>query len=160
NFWITGKRAELLKLLERVDVLLVNDGEARQLAGESNVIKAAQAIHRMGPTAVVIKRGEYGAILHKDGESFHAPAFPLADVIDPTGAGDTFAGGFLGLLDRLDNQDVSAMKQAVVMGSTIASFTVEKFSLDRLRELHLSEVMARFRAFRHLTHFDELADIG
>ena len=159
NFWISGERQALLALLERVDVLLVNDGEARQLAGESNVIKAAKAIHRMGPRTVVIKRGEYGALLFQEGESFHAPAFPLSDLVDPTGAGDTFAGGFLGLIDRLDNQDLPALKQAVVMGSTLASFTVERFSFDRLRALPMREVLARFSSFRHLTHFDELAGL-
>jgi sugar/nucleoside kinase (ribokinase family) len=160
NYWITSKRETLLKLLPRVDVMLVNDGEARQLAGESNIIKAAHALMRMGAGSVVIKRGEYGALLATKGESFHAPAFPLADVLDPTGAGDTFAGGFLGLLDRLDNQQLPALKQAVVMGSTIASFTVEEFSVDRLRTLSLAQVMARFRAFRTLTHFDELPELG
>lgn len=160
NFWINSQRQTLLELLPRLDVLLVNDAEARQLSGESNVIKAAQACHRMGAKTVVIKRGEYGALLWNNGESFYAPAFPLADVVDPTGAGDSFAGGFLGLLDRLDNHGVAALKQGVVMGSTVASFTVERFSLDRLRDLELAEVMARFRSFRHLTHFEELHDVG
>jgi sugar/nucleoside kinase (ribokinase family) len=140
-------------------VLLVNDGEARQLAGESNVIKAARAIQQMGVGCVVIKRGEYGALLCSGNDSFHAPAFPLADVLDPTGAGDTFAGGFLGLLDRLASNELPALRQAVVMGSTVASFTVEKFSVDRLRDLTLTEVMGRFRSFRHLTHFDDLTEL-
>jgi len=156
NFWISGKRDTLLKLLKRVDVLLVNDGEARQLSGEANVLKAARAIAKMGPKYVVIKRGEYGALLLHGSDTFHAPAFPLADVLDPTGAGDTFAGGFLGLLDRLNTNDVGALKQALVMGSTLASFTVEQFSMDRLRELSMLEVMSRFGSFRALTHFDEL----
>ncbi|HUJ27134.1 MAG TPA: PfkB family carbohydrate kinase [Myxococcales bacterium] len=158
NFWISGKRQALLKLLPRVDVLMVNDGEVRQLAGESNVLKAAHAAKRMGAKAVVVKRGEYGALLVDGEESFFAPAFPLADVIDPTGAGDTFAGGFLGLLDRLDASDPAALRQATVMGSTIASFTVEQFSLDRLRSLELSQVRKRFDAFRGLTHFEPLPD--
>jgi sugar/nucleoside kinase (ribokinase family) len=160
NFWISGERATLLKLLRRVDVLLVNDGEARQLAGESNVIKAAKAIHQMGPRTVVIKRGEYGALLFQEGTSFHAPAFPLSALLDPTGAGDTFAGGFLGLLDRLDDQRLPALKQAVVMGSTLASFNVESFSFDRLRDLPLRDVLSRFGSFRHLTHFEELSTLG
>lgn len=156
NFWISGERQKLLELIARVDVLLVNDGEARQLSGEPNVIRAAQAILKMGPTFVVIKRGEYGSLLVHGEETFFAPAFPLASVLDPTGAGDTFAGGFLGLLDRQGRHDLPTLKQALVMGSTIASFTVEQFSLDRLRDLALPEVLERFRSFRGLTHFEEL----
>jgi sugar/nucleoside kinase (ribokinase family) len=156
NYWISSKRAQLQELLPRVDVLMVNDAEVRQLAGESNVLKAAQAAQRMGAKAVVVKRGEYGALLVAGGHSFYAPAFPLADVVDPTGAGDTFAGGFLGLLDRLDSSDPPALRQATVMGSTIASFTVEQFSLDRLRELDLAQVRQRFDSFRQLVHFDAL----
>ncbi len=156
NYWISSKREALLKLLPRVDVLMVNDGEVRQLAGESNVIKAARAAQRMGAKAVVVKRGEYGALLIDGESSFYSPAFPIAEVIDPTGAGDSFAGGFLGLLDRLDASDGKALKQATVMGSTIASFTVEQFSLDRLRNLDLVQIRRRFDAFRALVHFEEL----
>jgi sugar/nucleoside kinase (ribokinase family) len=156
NYWISSKRAQLQQLLPRVDVLMVNDAEVRQLAGESNVLKAARAAQRMGAKAVVVKRGEYGALLVTGGHSFYAPAFPLADVVDPTGAGDSFAGGFLGLLDRLDSGDPAALRQATVMGSTIASFTVEQFSLDRLRDLDLTAVRQRFDSFRQLVHFDEL----
>ncbi len=159
NFWISGARKKLLELLGRVDILLVNDGEARQLSGESNVLKAAHAIQQMGPKAVVIKRGEYGALMVRGHEAFHAPAFPLADVLDPTGAGDTFAGGFLGLLDRLNNHDLPALRQAVVMGATLASFTVEQFSMDRLRGLSMRDAMARFGQFKALTHFDELGEV-
>ncbi|MCA1829774.1 MAG: PfkB family carbohydrate kinase [Myxococcales bacterium] len=158
NFWISGKRASLLKLLPRVDVLMVNDGEVRQLAGEANVIKAAHAAQRLGAKIVVVKRGEYGALLVDQEQSFYSPAFPIADVIDPTGAGDSFAGGFLGLLDRLDSKDPAALRQATVMGSTIASFTVEQFSLDRLRGLDLAQVRRRFDAFRALVHFEELPE--
>ena len=156
NYWISSKRPDLLKVLERVDVLLVNDAEARQLAGEPNIVRAAHVIQRMGPKAVVIKRGEYGALLCSAQETFHAPAFPVAEVIDPTGAGDSFAGGFLGLLDRTNRGDVATLRQAVIMGATIASFTVERFSLDRLRDLRLEEVQTRVSAFRALTHFDEV----
>jgi sugar/nucleoside kinase (ribokinase family) len=156
NYWISSKREALLALLPRVDVLLVNDGEARQLSGESNVIKAAREIQRMGAKAVVVKRGEYGALLSLGAETFSAPAYPLADVLDPTGAGDSFAGGFLGLLDWTGRSDLPALKQAVVMGATLASFTVEQFSLDRLRDLTLDQVTARFRSFRALTHFEDL----
>jgi sugar/nucleoside kinase (ribokinase family) len=156
NYWIGSKRQKLLELLPRVDVLLVNDSEVRQLAGEANVLKAAAAAQKMGAKAVVVKRGEYGALLAVEGEHFYAPAFPLHEVVDPTGAGDSFAGGFLGLLDRLGSGSVAALRQAVVMGSTIASFTVEQFSLDRLRDLSLREVHQRFASFRRLTHFEEL----
>ena len=176
NFWISGKRSSLLKLLPRVDVLMVNDGEVRQLAGEANVIKAAHAAQRLGAKTVVVKRGEYGALLVQPegdsfagaraepegrsigGTSFYSPAFPIADVIDPTGAGDSFAGGFLGLLDRLGSHGPAALRQATVMGSTIASFTVEQFSLDRLRDLDLAQVRRRFDAFRALVHFEELPE--
>ena len=124
-------------------------------------MRAAAAILKMGARAVVVKRGEYGALLVSHDESFYAPAYPLAEVVDPTGAGDTFAGGFLGLLDRLDDGSVRALRQAVVMGSTIASFTVEAFSLDRLRSLTLADVRQRFTSFKTLVHFDELpGDIG
>jgi sugar/nucleoside kinase (ribokinase family) len=158
NFWISGKRAALQKLLPRVDVLMVNDGEVRQLAGEANVIKAARAAQRMGAKSVVVKRGEYGALLVSGEASFYAPAFPISDVVDPTGAGDSFAGGFLGLLDRLNTHDPAALRQATVMGSTIASFTVEAFSLDRLRDLTLSDVRRRFDSFRQLVQFEALPD--
>jgi sugar/nucleoside kinase (ribokinase family) len=158
NFWISGKRAALLQLLPRVDVLMVNDSEVRQLAGEASVLKAARAAQKMGAKAVVVKRGEYGALLIDGDQSFFAPAFPLADVIDPTGAGDSFAGGFLGLLDRLDSGDSASLRQATVMGCTIASFTVEQFSLDRLRSLDLQQVRRRFDAFRSLTHFEPLPE--
>ena len=165
NFWISGKRAALLKLLPRVDVLMVNDSEVRQLAGEANVIKAARAAMRMGAKSVVVKRGEYGALLitgeepggrSRGAESFYSPAYPIAEVVDPTGAGDSFAGGFLGLLDRLNTNDPASLRQATVMGSTIASFTVEQFSLDRLRDLDLGQVRGRFDAFRALVHFEDL----
>jgi sugar/nucleoside kinase (ribokinase family) len=156
NYWISSKREQLLELLPRIDVLMVNDAEARQLAGEANIVKAAAAIERMGARSVCIKRGEYGALLLSGKEVFFAPAFPLTTVVDPTGAGDSFAGGFLGLLDRTGASDLAALRQAVVMGCTIASFTVEAFSLDRLRNLTLSEVRSRFEAFRKLTDYEAL----
>jgi sugar/nucleoside kinase (ribokinase family) len=156
NYWITSKRDQLLRLLPRIDVLMVNDAEARQLAGEANMMKAAAGIEKMGARSVCIKRGEYGALLVSGNEAFFAPAFPLANVVDPTGAGDSFAGGFLGLLDRSGGSDLSALRQAVVMGCTIASFTVEAFSLDRLRDLTLSEVRSRFESFRKLTEYEAL----
>ena len=156
NYWISSKREQLMALLPRIDVLMVNDAEARQLAGEANVMKAAAAIERMGTRAVCIKRGEYGALLVSGSEAFFAPAYPMANVVDPTGAGDSFAGGFLGLLDRTGASDLAALRQAVVMGCTIASFAVEAFSLDRLRDLTLAEVRSRFETFRKLTDYEAL----
>ncbi|MCY1023135.1 PfkB family carbohydrate kinase [Pyxidicoccus sp. MSG2] len=160
NFWINGSRAALLKTLKRVNLLFVNDAEARQLAGEHNVVKAARAILGMGPQRVVIKRGEYGALLFDHGHIFACPAFPLAEVFDPTGAGDTFAGGFMGALATSSgNLDAGVLRRAMVMGSVMASFTVEKFSLERLREVTRPEIHARFAEFRQLTHFDDLGPL-
>ncbi|WP_163996456.1 PfkB family carbohydrate kinase [Pyxidicoccus caerfyrddinensis] len=160
NFWINGSRAALLKTLKRVNLLFVNDAEARQLAGEHNVVKAARAILGMGPQRVVIKRGEYGALLFDHGHIFACPAFPLAEVFDPTGAGDTFAGGFMGALaTSTGSLDAGVLRRAMVMGSVMASFTVEKFSLERLREVTRPEIHARFAEFRQLTHFDDLGPL-
>ncbi|NOK05530.1 MULTISPECIES: PfkB family carbohydrate kinase [Myxococcus] len=160
NFWIKGSRAALLKTLSRVNLLFVNDAEARQLAGEHNVVKAARAIMAMGPQRVVIKRGEYGALLFEAEHIFACPAFPLAEVFDPTGAGDTFAGGFMGALATSSGVlDQALLRRAMVMGSVMASFTVEKFSLERLREVTRPEIHARFAEFRKLTHFDDLGSL-
>lgn len=160
NFWINGSRETLLKTLKRVDLLFVNDAEARQLAGEHNVVKAARAILDMGPSRVVIKRGEYGAALFEREHIFACPAFPMADVFDPTGAGDTFAGGFMGMLATANgNLDNAVLRRAMVMGSVMASFTVEKFSLERLREITREEIHARYGEFKKLTHFDDLGPL-
>lgn len=156
NFWISGSREALLKTISRVDMLFVNDAEARQLAGEHNVFKAARAILSMGPKRVVIKRGEYGALLFDQEHIFSAPAYPLEDVFDPTGAGDSFAGGFLGYLARKGEISPASLRQACVAGSTMASFCVEKFSLDRFRDLTNEEIQARLSAFKELTHFEEV----
>jgi sugar/nucleoside kinase (ribokinase family) len=157
NFWIRGKRADLLKTLSRVDLLFVNDAEARELAGESNILKAARAIQRMGPQRVAVKRGEYGAML-VDGENlFASPALPLSEVFDPTGAGDTFAGGFLGFLARQDDLSPTTLRQGLAMGTVMASFTVESFSLDRLRNLTRSDLSGRYTLLRRLTQFEDLA---
>lgn len=158
NFWIEATRPELLEVLERVDILFVNDAEARQLAGEHNIVKAARAILRMGPKRAVIKRGEYGALLFEDGHVFSAPAYPLEDVFDPTGAGDSFAGGFLGYLaHRRGDLSTDGLRQACIAGSTMASFCVEKFSLDRFRELTQAEIDERLAAFKALTDFVKIA---
>src|SRR5512142_356185 len=156
NYWITGKRESLLRTLKRVDMVFVNDAEARQLAGEHNIVKAAAAIQAMGPRAVVVKRGEYGALFFAGGEVFAASAVPLASVFDPTGAGDSFAGGFMGYLAGSRRQDHAAMRRAIVLGSVLASFVVEQFSLDRLRTLTADEIRARYAEVRRLAHFDDL----
>jgi sugar/nucleoside kinase (ribokinase family) len=156
NFWIASKRSALLEVLKRVDLLFVNDAEARQLAGEHNVVKAAQAILGFGPKAVVVKRGEYGALYFSGDEVFASSAYPLEELFDPTGAGDTFAGGFMGYLARSGSLEAAAMRRAIVVGSVLASFTVERFSLDRLRELGPHEIRARYAEFRRLAHFDDL----
>lgn len=156
NFWITGKLDALRALLKRVDILLVNDAEARQLSGEWNVVKAARAIRAMGPRTLIVKKGEHGVLMFSDHGSFAAPAYPLEDVFDPTGAGDTFAGGFVGYLAGQPMYDEDTLRRAVVMGSTLASYCVEAFSLDRLLTLTRPEIDDRFRLFKKLTHFESL----
>ncbi|WP_434391155.1 PfkB family carbohydrate kinase [Melittangium boletus] len=156
NFWINGSRPALLKTLARVNLLFVNDTEARLLSGEHNILRAARAILAMGPQRVVIKRGEYGALLVEKEHVFACPAMPLADVFDPTGAGDTFAGGFMGTLATSGGLDSDVLRRAMVMGSVMASFTVEKFSLERLKEISRADLHARFAEFKRLTHFDDL----
>jgi sugar/nucleoside kinase (ribokinase family) len=159
NFWISGKPEELRKTLGRVDVLLINDAEARQLSGEWNIVKAARAIRAMGPPTLVIKKGEHGVLMFTEGSSFAAPAYPLEEVFDPTGAGDTFAGGFVGYLAGAASAgavDDVVLRRAVIMGSTLASFCVEAFSLDRLLRLTRAEIDDRYRLFRRLTDFESL----
>jgi sugar/nucleoside kinase (ribokinase family) len=156
NYWISGKAKELQETLKRVDVLLINDAEARELSGEWNVVKAARAIHAMGPRTLVVKKGEHGVLMFSEHGGFAAPAFPLEEVFDPTGAGDAFAGGFLGYLAGAPVLDEEAMRRAVIMGSTLASFTVEAFSLDRLLTLTRAEIDERFRRFKRLTNFESI----
>jgi sugar/nucleoside kinase (ribokinase family) len=156
NFWISGKPEEVRRTLAAVDILLINDAEARQLSGEWNVVKAARAIRALGPHTLVIKKGEHGVLMFSEEGSFAAPAYPLEEVFDPTGAGDTFAGGFLGYLAGAPKVDEAALRRAVVMGSTLASFCVEAFSLDRLLTLSRPEIDARYRLFKRLTHFEEV----
>jgi sugar/nucleoside kinase (ribokinase family) len=156
NFWISGKLDDLRRTLAAVDILLINDAEARQLSGEWNVVKAARAIRAMGPRTLVIKKGEHGVLMFSEEGSFAAPAYPLEEVFDPTGAGDTFAGGFVGYLAGASKVDETALRRAVIMGSTLASFCVEAFSLDRLRTLTRPEIDARYRLFKRLTHFEEV----
>ncbi len=154
NFWIEGKREALLKVVAEVDVLLVNDAEARQLAREPNLIKAARIILGLGPRTVVIKRGEYGALMVSDGQFFFVPAYPLESVFDPTGAGDTFAGGFMGCLATSDTLSASTLRRAIVYGAVMASFTVEDFSLNRLMRLQPEEIQQRYRAFHDLVRVE------
>ena len=156
NFWISSKRDSLLKTLRRVDMLFVNDAEARQLAEEHNVVKAARRILSFGPRSVVIKRGEYGALFFSGDEVFAASAYPLPALFDPTGAGDSFAGGFMGYLARCRREDHATMRRAIVLGSVLASFTVEQFSLDRLRTLRPEEISTRFAEAKQLSHFEDL----
>ena len=154
NFWIEGKPEALWRTLEHVDTLVINDGEARLLAGEENLVKAARSILRQGPKSLIVKRGEYGALLFdKEGE-FWAPALPLEDLSDPTGAGDSFAGGFMGYLASRGEVSHENFRRAIIYGSTMASFNVQAFSLDRLRTLTPEEIEDRARRFKALSDFD------
>ena len=154
NFWIQGRREALLRVLPEVDVLLVNDGEARQLVKEPNLIKAAREILKLGPRTVVVKRGEYGAVMVSNGQFFFVPAYPLESVFDPTGAGDAFAGGFMGYIAAQGVVDQATVRRAIVYGSVMASFTVEDFSLNRLARLSTAEIERRYAGFQELVRFD------
>ncbi len=156
NFWIGGKRDALVRTLGLVDILIINDGEARELAGEPNLVRAASKIRSFGPRTLIIKRGEYGALLFGKDSVFSAPAYPLESVFDPTGAGDSFAGGFMGYLANTMNFEDANIRRAIIFGSVMASFNVEDFSLNRLRTLEYREIENRYREFRRLTHFDDL----
>ncbi len=153
NYWISSKPRSLRKTLSRVDILFLNEGEALQLAGGSNLMKAARHLLSLGPTTVVIKRGEYGALLFRKDSLFWAPAFPLEKVRDPTGAGDSFAGGFMGYLSRRKDLSEARLRRALVYGSIMASFNVEAFSLNRLRRIKREDVDRRYKAFRGLVRF-------
>ena len=153
NFWISSKKKKLLQVLKRIDLLVVNDGEAREITQEYNLIKAARRIQEMGPSIVVIKKGEHGALLFSDSQFFALPAYPLEEVFDPTGAGDTFAGGMIGYLVHKKRFDFDTLKRAVAHGSIVASFTVEKFGLERLRKLSIREIEKRLLEFKKICHF-------
>ncbi len=157
NFWINGSREALLATLHRVHLLIINDEEARQLAGEHNLVKAAALIRRMGPHSVVVKRGDAGALLFHEEGVFAAPALPLAEVRDPTGAGDAFAGGFIGYLARAGTFDPATVRTAMIYGSVMGSFSVEQFSLDGLRNLTPALIQERFDAFHELTRFERIS---
>jgi sugar/nucleoside kinase (ribokinase family) len=156
NYWITTVPSEVEAAIRRVDVVIINDAEARQLSGEPNLIKAARKILSWGPRALVIKRGEYGAAMFTKDSYFAIPAYPLESVFDPTGAGDTFAGGFMGYLASRENVDDDALRRAVIFGSVMASFNVEEFGTERVRRLTHEEINERFRDFKRMTHFEEI----
>ncbi len=155
NYWIEGKKKELLELLKKVNVLIINDSEARLLSHEPNLIKAAKIIQGMGPNILVIKKGEHGALLFVEDQIFSAPAYPLESIFDPTGAGDTFAGGFTGYLHKTQDLSPENLKCAVVYGSAMASFCVEKFSTKGLEDLQYYRILDRVREFRKISRFDE-----
>ena len=156
NLWIEHTRDSLVRTIKVVDVVIINDAEARQLTGIPNLIKAAREILSWGPKALIIKRGEYGAALFTHDSYFASPAYPLESVFDPTGAGDTFAGGFMGYLASQETLNEDAMRRAMIFGSVMASFNVEEFGTERVRRLTHSEINDRFRAFKRMTHFDEI----
>jgi sugar/nucleoside kinase (ribokinase family) len=156
NLWIDIAKESLLKTIQGVDVVIINDAEARQLTGIPNVIKAAKAILTWGPKALIIKRGEYGAALFTNESYFAIPAYPLESVFDPTGAGDSFAGGFMGYLSSQETLDNAAMRRAMIFGSVMASFNVEEFGTARVDRLTPEEINERFRAFKQFTHFEEI----
>lgn len=164
NFWIEGQFESLLETLRHVDILIINDAETRQLAEEANLVKAARKILAWGPRILVVKRGEYGVLkFGRSGDGaltvFGAPAYPLEAVFDPTGAGDSFAGGFMGYLAGTGRLDAEAMRQAIVFGSVMASFNVERFSLERLKELTFKEIELRYNEFRELTRFEDVTEL-
>lgn len=160
NLWIDTSRDSLVRTIKVVDVVIINDAEARQLTGIPNLIKAAREILNWGPKALIIKRGEYGAALFTRDSYFAIPAYPLESVFDPTGAGDTFAGGFMGYLASQEQLNEDAMRRAMIFGSVMASFNVEEFGTERVRRLTHDEINERFRAFKRMTHFDEIPFAG
>ena len=155
NYWIDRKKSDLLETLKSINILILNDSEARLLSREPNLIKAARAIRAMGPSVVIIKKGEHGAILMTETLHFAAPAYPMENIFDPTGAGDSFAGGFTGWLARTDDLSEENLKRAVIYGSTLASFCVERFSINGLRDLTYLQIQDRYRQFRELSRFDD-----
>ena len=154
NYWIEGSRDALLRLLSRVDMLLVNDAEARELSGDHNLLRAARWIQARGPETVVVKKGEHGAILFTGDVVFFAPGYPLEEIFDPTGAGDAFAGGFLGYIARVGSTDPVHLRRAMIYGSALGSFAVERFGVDRLREIGVDDIERRVQIFREMTAFE------
>jgi sugar/nucleoside kinase (ribokinase family) len=160
NYWIENTPDTLADAIRGVDLLVINDAEARELARESNLVKAARAIRELGPKKLVVKRGEYGAALFSEHGYFATPAFPVENVVDPTGAGDSFAGGMMGYLAAIRDTSDATLRRAIIYGSVMASFNVEEFSCDRMRRLTHLEIAERFRQFKALTHFDEVDFAG
>jgi sugar/nucleoside kinase (ribokinase family) len=160
NYWIDSERETLLELLSRVDMLMLNDAEARQISGDYNLARAAKWIHERGPQYLVIKKGEHGAILFTPGSVFFAPGYPLEEVFDPTGAGDAFAGGFMGHLAQCGRFDEADLRRAVVYGSVLGSYAVERFSVERFKDLTMEEIEDRVRAFREMTMFELPVNAG
>ena len=154
NFWMDVAMPALKKVIKKVDVLTINDEEARQLSGEYSLVKAAKIIHKMGPKFLIVKKGEHGALLFQGDNIFFAPALPLAEVYDPTGAGDTFAGGFTGYLAQSGRPTMANLRRGVIYGSALASFCVEEFSIGRLKGLGKREINSRIKRFGKLVHFD------
>ncbi|MDB4886561.1 MAG: PfkB domain protein [Gemmatimonadetes bacterium] len=155
NFWIESRRPDILELIKHVDLITLNDGEARQLTDCFNLVKAARWIMARGPRMVIIKKGEHGAFLFKENSIFFAPAYPLEEVFDPTGAGDSFAGGFMGYLARTNDMSDANLRRAIVYGSAMGSFAVEKFSVQRLLEINANDIATRVSEFRELVAFEE-----
>ncbi len=153
NFWMDIAMPELKEVLKKVDLLTINDEEARQLSGEHSLVTAAKVIHEMGPKYLVIKKGEHGALLFNAGSIFYAPALPLEKVVDPTGAGDTFAGGMMGYLAKTDDISFENMKKSIIFGSAMASFCVQEFAIERLKNLSKEEIDSRIQQFKELVHF-------
>ena len=160
NFWIESKRDSLLEVLKRVNIAFLNDAEARQLCGSFSIIKAARQLLEMGPSVVIIKKGEHGALMVSESGYFSAPSYPLEEVRDPTGAGDSFAGGFIGYVASTDDISEANLRKAVIFGSTLASFDVEDFSLRRLSSLTTKDIAARYCEFKQIAHFEALTENG
>lgn len=155
NFWIENKFESLMNVIEKVHMLIINEAELREMSKEHSLVKGARKLIERGPSCIVVKRGEYGVFMMNEEELFLAPAFPLEDVFDPTGAGDTFAGGFMGYLANMGNTDADTIKQAIIMGTVMASFNVEDFSINRIKRLTYDEIKERYSAFKGVIHFGE-----
>lgn len=156
NFWIENRYNELLDVIQRIDILVINEAELREIAKEHSLVKGAKKIMTLGPTCVVVKRGEYGVFMMNREEIFLAPAYPLEDVFDPTGAGDTFAGGFMGYISNVGDMSLTTLKQAIIMGSVMASFNVEDFSINRIKSLDYMEIKERYSAFKRCMQFGDI----
>lgn len=156
NYWIESKRVQLFETMARVQVMVLNDAEARQLTQEPNLVKAAHAIQLFGPKIVIVKKGEHGALMFYEDSVFSAPAYPVEEVMDPTGAGDSFAGGFVGSLARKGSADEASVRQAMIYGSVMASFCVEQFGIERFKTLTPNEIVNRFKEFQKICHFDPI----